>query len=263
MNFLRQQVAVKDLLELELKQRLLLADHCISDLDHTDVNGSPAEDLAKQRIGVSSTSLGNLRYANWAFWTGLEFLSAYRCDDCETAIEKVKEQRFSAYDHAFLRTSMVNNCQRELKREVQQELTGLVNGRYLAQSLFSGVREFYRALPARKMYLSRNLRPVVEAYAGFLGFTGVESEVKLKRAVLEHLLLHHRSMKRLIFRIDGVAEDEMINTAKFYQRQKWSQVEDVLVLKRSLEMNDDFKTADVLIGSNDYGLVDIMNGRKV
>jgi len=199
MNFLRQQVAVKDLLELELKQRLLLADHCISDLDHTDVNGSPAEDLAKQRIGVSSTSLGNLRYANWAFWTGLEFLSAYRCDDCETAIEKVKEQRFSAYDHAFLRTSMVNNCQRELKREVQQELTGLVNGRYLAQSLFSGVREFYRALPARKMYLSRNLRPVVEAYAGFLGFTGVESEVKLKRAVLEHLLLHHRSMKRLIF----------------------------------------------------------------
>ncbi|HLC81502.1 MAG TPA: hypothetical protein VJH68_02490, partial [Candidatus Nanoarchaeia archaeon] len=255
--------AVKDLLELELKQRLLLADHCISDLDHTDVNGSPAEDLAKQRIGVSSTSLGNLRYANWVFWTGLEFLSAYRCDDCETAIEKVKEQRFSAYDHAFLRTSMVNNCQRELKREVQQELTGLVNGRYLAQSLFSGVREFYRALPARKMYLSRNLRPVVEAYAGFLGFTGVESEVKLKRAVLEHLLLHHRSMKRLIFRIDGVAEDEMINTAKFYQRQKWSQVEDVLVLKRSLEMNDDFKTADVLMGSNDYGLVDIMNGRKV
>ena len=263
MNFLRQQVAVKDLLELELKQRLLLADHCISDLDHTDVNGSPAEDLAKQRIGVSSTSLGNLRYANWVFWTGLEFLSAYRCEDCETAIEKVKEQRFSAYDHAFLRTSMVNNCQRELKREVQQELTGLVNGRYLAQSLFSGVREFYRALPARKMYLSRNLRPVVEAYAGFLGFTGVESEVKLKRAVLEHLLLHHRSMKRLIFRIDGVAEDEMINTAKFYQRQKWSQVEDVLVLKRSLEMNDDFKTADVLMGSNDYGLVDIMNGRKV
>jgi len=53
----------------------------------------------------------------------------------------------------------------------------------------------------------------------------------------------------------------MINTAKFYQRQKWSQVEDVLVLKRSLSLQDDFKTADVLIGSNDYGLVDIIDGK--
>ena len=261
MNFLRQQVAVKDLLELELKQRLLLADHCISDLDHTDVNGSPAEDLAKQRIGVSSTSWGNLRYANWAFWTGLEFLSAYHCEDRETAMEKAKEQCFSAYDSAFLRTSKVDNCRLELKREVQQELTELVNKRDIAKSLFPGVKEFYQALPAQKMYLSRNLQPIVEAYAGFLGFTGVKSEVKLKRAVLEHLLLHNRSMKRLIFRIDGVAEDEMINTAKFYQRQKWSQVEDVLVLKRSLSLQDDFKTADVLIGSNDYGLVDIINGK--
>ncbi|MBS3117002.1 hypothetical protein J4421_05395 [Candidatus Woesearchaeota archaeon] len=263
MKLLRSTVAVKDSLTEEvLKKILLSASHCLSDLDHTDVDGSPAIDVAKKRIGVSSTSFGHLKLVSWAFWTGLEFSSAFSSEDRETAMETVRERRFSAYDRTVLRNPMAPNYQRELKSKVKQELAKLVNERYIARSLFRGVKEFYQVLPAKKIYLSRNLQPIVEAYAGFLGFTDALSEVKQKQAALERLLLSDHSMRRLIFRIDGVAENEMINTAKFYLRQKWSPVEGVLILKRSLEMNDDFRTCDVVIGSNDYGLVDIMKERR-
>jgi len=66
----------------------------------------------------------------------------------------------------------------------------------------------------------------------------------------------------MIIRSDGPAENEMISAARFYQRQKLSYLDDLLVIKRSLSLNDDFSHCDVLVGSNDYGLVDIMAEQK-
>lgn len=276
MKYLCSTVAVKDDLTKEvLRSKLLSADICISDLDRTDTKNSPAEDLAKRRIGVSSTPYGVLKFGSWAFWTGACFLSAYSCIDQETAIETVKEQRFAAYETAFLREQTASSRKlpfheqisqgycHALKEEVQQEIASLFNRTYVAKSLFLGVREFYQALPARKMYLSRNIFPLVKAYADYLGCSDFKAEVKNKANWLEHLILNNPSWKRMILRIDGVAEDEMINRARFYQRQKWSSVEDVLVIKRSLKMKDDFKKSDVLISTNDFGLVGIMNASRI
>jgi len=245
--------------------KLLSADVVVSDLDYTDAQYSPAEDIAFKRIGVNSTTQGYLKYFWWSIWTGLNLISAFSSPEVDKMLEKVKEQTFSDYSRIFLRKPSAEAEEKSdaaLKSAVNQEISTLLTPSYLSRSLFPGVKEFYHLLPAKKMYLSRNIHPVVKAYAGHLGFDGFEFEVKDKELALETLLQNNRSRRRMIIRSDGPAENEMISAARFYQRQKLSYLDDLLVIKRSLSLNDDFSHCDVLVGSNDYGLVDIMAEQK-
>ena len=268
MKLLRPQVGVRNdgLTEELLRLKLLSADVVVSDLDYTDAQYSPAEDIAFKKIGVNSTNYGYLKYFWWSVWTGLNLISAFSSSEVDKMLEKVKEQTFSDYSLIFLRKPSAEAEERSdvaLKPTVNQEISSLLTPSYLSRSLFSGVKEFYQLLTAKKIYLSRNIHPVVKAYAGHLKFDEFEFEVKDKKLALETLLKNNLSWRRMIIRSDGPAEDEMISAARFYQRQKLGYfLEDLLVIKRSLKLNDDFSHCDVLVGSNDYGLVEIMKGQE-
>lgn len=272
MKLLRPQVGVRDdLTEQQLKSRLLSADICISDLDNTDTRYSPAKDLAWNRVGVNSTAYGYLKLLSWAVWTGLCFTTAFSSSQVVQAIEKVKEQQFKDYYKTFLRSADAGEGERSntaLKEVADEEIKSMLTPEYIAQSLFPGVKEFYQALPATKRYLSRNLYPVVKAYAVGLGFEHFDFDVKNKPRALESLIGNNPSWKRLILRSDHApGEEEMIALARFYQQGKNPRLEDVLVIKRSQQLagyhltTAAFQNCEVLIGSNDYGLVEIMTDK--
>ena len=271
MKFLRSTVAVRDDLTEENLRNILLAQTendampdrwCIADLDNTDTEISPAKEIAKKRIGVE-TAADYLKLSAWGFWTGAGFLTAVLNSDLERAMEKVKEQQFADYDRTFLRKQANERGYRALKEEVESKIIKMIDNTYVVKSLFAGVKDFYQALRAKKMYLSRNLNPIVKAYADFLQFDEFKAEIKNKDLWMEHLITTNKQWKSLILRVDGCAEEDMIKMAKSYQKKKWTNLEEVLVIKRSVEMKEDFRYCDVIIGKDDHGLVEIMKSGEI
>lgn len=243
-----------------LERMICSADACISDLDYTDTRFSPAEDLVFRRVGL--TAANSLTYASWAAATAMSLAAAKLCRDA-VALEAAKKRRFKRFERQILRRpdTLYQTSETALRPEVVEELQRLLTPDYLDSSLYPGVTEFYQALPQgiEKGYLSANIHPVVKAYADKFGFDWFKFDVRHKEIELQSMILTHPGWRRLVLRVDGPAEYEMVDLARRFQKN--GRLAEVLVLKRSPQMKADFTGCDVIIGKDDYGLVGLLQER--
>lgn len=165
---------------------------CISDLDDTDAK-SPAK-----KIALEMNHFGlNPEYWAWVAKTGFGRLTKGKSDESKAWKEFVE---------TFLRD------QDELDR-LQEKLTP----DYVKNTLFPGVEEFYSLLPEDmiKIYVTRNIQEVGDAYGNVLGFEEVLAEQFDKEQAIRLISERYPERRRLALKGDSFEDEAILDFLNF------------------------------------------------
>lgn len=246
----------------DLVMRLIEADLLVTDLDHVDTMNSPAIRMAVRFYGV--TPVNSPQFLAWATSSIRKLLCAYASRD-PANVERAMEEQSLVYQKICLRDPSKNGSGSKdtFKQEVLDRLgQGILSREEIVRSLFPGVQGFYDKLPASKFYLSRNVFPVVDAYARYLQFDGAMWDVRGKGEALQQLLDRELlDFRRMIIKGDGEPELELIDCAK--SNQDTGRLDDVLSIQRvkNRDLVKPDKTGgkfDVKVGPSDFVLLEIL-----
>lgn len=196
----------------ELVKRILATDICISDLDDTDAP-SPAKVLASdwRHYGRSPA------YWTWLFKAGTKHLLFGK---------KSESGSWEKFINKFLRDP------EELSR-----IEKLFTPEYLESTLFPGVKEFYGLLPrdAIRIYLTRNIREVALAYAGYLGINEIHAEQFDKHLTIQKIIQTPYLRKRWLVKGDSDEDQEVLSFLKYQKtRDKIDDVVGIYVTEEKL-----------------------------
>lgn len=247
--------------ERSLVRRLIEADHLVTDLDNVDAMGSPAVRMAIKRYGINLSNTP--KFLAWATNSARKLLCAYASGD-SAEMERIKEEQWLVYEKMCLRDPSVSSSgsRGTFKQEVLERLRqGILSNEEISSSLFPGVEELYQELPASKFYLSRNVFPVVDAYAQYLQFDGAMWDVRGKGEALQQLLdTELLGFRRMIIKGDGEPELELVDCAK--SNQERNRLDDVLSIQRvkprDLEKPDNYPKFDLKVGPSDFVLLELL-----
>lgn len=226
-------VASRELGNELLRQRILQADVCISDLDDTDAK-SPAKEIA------------------FHDWLRRSFKDEkYRCWLWECSKAKLREGK---------------KAERECWKEYVRLFLGTVKareqvGRFFSSekardSLFPGVLELYGLLSADKYYLTRNIEQITRKYQWVLKFRGVFTEVDEKEKLMEGFILHNPKYKRYFVREDSLNYNGIDDVLRFQvSRGRIEYKVSHYVASKPQEEKHGF---DVETGKDQTGLVELL-----
>ncbi|MEK6937053.1 MAG: hypothetical protein AABW58_03200 [Nanoarchaeota archaeon] len=181
-----------------LREQILNADACISDLDDTDAQ-SPAKDLAFGCL----TDKDYLLDGNFCVWC-LRSLGKLVIEG-----KRAESETWSDFVNKFLRDQ--KNVEKAKKRFNEEKVKKLV---------YPGVKELYSKLgKARKAYFSRNIKEVAKIFGDFLGFSDVESEVYDKDRATMRFVTENPWLKRYFIRGDSEEDAEILKVLKFFKKR--------------------------------------------
>ncbi|HDD45994.1 MAG TPA: hypothetical protein ENG42_00825 [Candidatus Aenigmarchaeota archaeon] len=232
-------IAGDELDEEDIRRLMLNCDVCISDLDDTDAN-SPAKYLACNKL-FHDEPLSSC-FIKWCIHTGFELMKkGKRCE-----LDRWKE-----YVRLFLNT--------EKEREKARRLftPEIVN-----KLIYPGVKDFYRLIKGRKIYVTGNIGEIAEVFAKYTGVDEIKPEVYDKARVMEELL-RDAGFKRITFKGDSNADEEALDVLRFYEKR--GEVEYVIAcdVACSIKQGEDHimnKGYDIAIGRDYRGLVRVLKG---
>jgi len=221
---------------LKLKQAILQADVCLSDLDGTDAE-SPAKYLAKLAVGIRGRYV-NPRYVKWVVGSVGALTIKGRGAESE---------RWKLYVDNFLRNEKTLGLVGEI-----------ITPDFIDNSLFPGVESLYKLIVGDKFYFTRNIETVAKAYAQALGFNGTFSEVFDKPTTAERFVAANPQYKTYLIRGDSEEDQEMLLALRRQVKIRSSPVElvtGIYVCKRGEDINLLF---DINTSRNQNGLVNLL-----
>jgi len=208
-----------------------------ADMDDSDAY-SPAKEIAEKAVGTIYTSP---RYLNWCIGTAFALMAKGK---------KAESARWKKYVEKFLR-----------KKRALKDLKEIFTEEKVKKSLYKDVERFYRALPADKYYITRNVREVVEAYAGYLGFKGTFPEADDKGKIVESFINGNPGIKRYGCSGDSIEDECVIDVLDFYRKK--GKIEDtigVYVTEKPEESHTNNKF-EVQVSKERGALLEILYGK--
>lgn len=226
-------VAVKPgLIQENLVERLFNSDILVSDLDDTDAP-SPAKEIARNSL-TSRSYLTNPKF--WLWVLGTEYQLAKKGRNAES-------YRWSVFIRRFLRDPQKLA---RLSRQYTPE--------FVAPKLYQGVREFYDLLPwVFKIYLTRNIKEVGEAFREAAGFNEVMAEQFDKQEGIQRVVKAYPERKRFVIKGDSAEDEAMLDVLNELKRRgKIEEVTPIYIADSPNKLNPRF---DINIGRDYNGLV--------
>jgi len=218
-----------------LRERFSRADILLADLDETDAP-SPAKEIAKKLIKRNAL---NPKFLNWTFQTGWTFLREGR------KVESVSWE----------------NLLRDFRDDEEfQKVVSQYTPRFAQKISYPGVFRFYEIFPGEKIYISRNVAKVVEAFAEVFSFSQIFAEQFDKKRAIGEIYDHNPWAKRFVIKGDS-REDEEI--AQFLQeKRKRGEIKDVLSICVCQEASKGGFSADIYTSRDQTLLSKILEGKK-
>ena len=243
MNFLKRPdngvwVAVQDDINNDsLRERILAADVCISDLDDTDTI-SPAKMILGKAAGTSHFSP---RYWMWCLGTACSLVWNGKSGEA---------RRWNKYVKRFLSDW-----------KGQDEVIATFTRDVVEATFYPGVKELYHFFgdDVKKFYVTRNILHATAPYATTLGFAGSHHSVFNKRKFMECFVKDFPVFQRYFVKGDSEEEEEMADFLRFCKRER--RIEDVVYCHMNPRYNCRklSREAEVNVGNRSYeGLVEIL-----
>ncbi len=194
---------LRPIVQEELVVRIKTADICISDLDYTDAN-SPAKNLAADFFHFWSKD-----YARWALSTAKRKISPLER-------QRADSESWSEFIDSFLK-----------KEEELEYVKQRFSEAQVKKSLYPGVEEFYQSISgALKVYLTRNIPEVADAYARELGINVIIAEAFDKTEAIENYFLNNWNLKRWVVKGDSEEDAEVLDFLEYQKRRR--KIDDVV-----------------------------------
>lgn len=178
-----------------LEEQIKQAEVCLSDLDETDC-ASPAKAIA-------------LNQWHQRFWTD----KTYRGWLLGAVNRTIKEGKrgdsasWKQYVETFLNTP-------EARAAVQARMTP----DFILNSFYPQVQELYGIIPAHKVYVSRNIKEVVEPIVSLFGFAGGFHDIYDKKHFAAWFVGQHPQFQRYLVRGDSEEDQQMLDGLRSCQR---------------------------------------------
>lgn len=230
-------VAIKSELKREdLVERLLSSDIMVSDLDGTDAP-SPAKEIAYTSL-KRPKYLSDPRFWLWCISTEYKLIKNGKNAESET---------WATFVEKFLRNP------KELEK-LKQKYTP----EFVASKFYQGVIDFYRLMSPNmiKIYLTRNIKEVAEAYKQSASFDEVMAEQFDKENSIKRISHRYPERRRFVVKGDSPEDEQMLKVLIHgKQRGKFNQVTSIYVADSANHLNPNF---DINIGRNYKGLVELL-----
>jgi len=229
-------ILIKEDLDLiTLKERILGADVCISDIDDTDAK-SPAKNLAYHSL-IESKVL-NPKFWLWCLETGTKLLADRK---------KAEIEAWKKYVENFLRDP------KEL-----QKIKARFTDKNIEQLLYPGTFELYVLLKdTYKIYITGNIEEIAQKFTNFFGFDEYMAEVFDKEKAAINLVERKPWFKNYFVKGDSKEDELILNVLNFYKKKgKLESITSCCIVDCKNKINEKF---DINIGKNYFGLVQILN----
>jgi hypothetical protein len=194
-------VAVKPEIRESFCSQILNSDILISDLDNTE-GPSPAKKIAEDALKDPSYFL-SINFLKWFFESGIKWVKEGK---------KSESESWKKFIELFLKDK--NNL-----KKVKEKITPF----YASVTSYKGLKEFYGLLNATKLYLTRNIKEITEAYEKAFDFEDSFVEQFEKEKTIKQILSQYPNKKRLIIKsdLDEVEVNEAVfDYLKFKTRKK-------------------------------------------
>lgn len=211
-----------------LRQRIQHAQVWFFDLDDNHAY-SPAKIIAKQATGTSYVSP---TYLLWCMTTAWALLTDGKGAECRT---------WEKYIATFLYDADTRN---KLREQWSPDV--------VSKSLYPGVQDFCREVShAWRLYVTRNIAEVAEAFAETLHFTGYVPEAGAKEHVVERFVRQHPGFD--VYGVEGDSECDgaMADVLRFYNKE-------VIAICSMDKPREPARVFDVSVSKNRKGLVDLL-----
>lgn len=190
-------VAVQDGMDEDsLRERILQADVCISDLDETDAE-SPAKRIVRNDFLFR---ISDKNYRRW-LWDTFRTLRQHG--------KQAQGECWREYVNLFLRDE-----------DSLQRVRDLLTPEAVRESLLPGVEELYPLIPGESYCLTRNIEDAAKAYQAVLGYRAVFPEVYDKKEFMEHFVQENPHLQRYLVREDSMECNGILEVLRFYERNK-------------------------------------------
>lgn len=224
--------------EEELRQKIVEADVCLSDLDDTDTH-SPAKMLAMENF--CSRFLTDEKYRSWACQCmGVNFW------DKE---DKSASELWKNYVGVFLPP--------RIRKSIAEDKFPPAKVR---EMLYPGVAKFYSLLEARKYYVSRNIVEVIQQFAEPLGFDDCFGEQYDKWQFTENFVANHPQFRRYIVKGDSEEDHEMKKLLDSCVRGR--KIQYCVGIYRADKPSREYHGFEVETGKDLNGLVELVWGKE-
>ncbi len=220
----KQVWVASSLEETVLKERILNADVCLSDMDDTDTKPTA-------RLIITT---GWKRY-----FLNPEFISWWMNE----TLKRNGKDTWRNYKNLFIDEDERNRIKKVFTPEVIQEI------------LLPGVKEFYSLLDCHKVYVSRNLQEIVSSVGRELGFQDIIGESLDKEKSISEFIERNPQFKKYIVKGDSHYDEAMLKALEFYKKK--GKIDHYISIWVSKEPNLNEKV-DVNIGWNYTGLVELL-----
>lgn len=213
----------------DVRRKIFQCQCWLFDLDDNHAP-SPGKMLARKAVGASHFSPS---YLSWC--AGAAYNLARKRRGAETKMWKEYVSRFLRDEKAL------------------ERIAAMFTSSVVEESLYAGVREFLYLLEnSKKFYVTRNIRGVVQAYSGFLGFDGFYAEASSKAAVAEEFVWDRPHFR--FYGVEGDSEEDagMVAALRFHGKD----VTGILSSDRPVDIND--AVFDINVSKDRGSLVDIL-----
>lgn len=203
-----------------LRKRLSQADLLVADLDDTDAP-SPAKEIAK-RFLMKREGAVNPKFWAWGLKTGLAFLQ-----DGQKAESCAWENFLANFRENGEVLKIINQFTPQSARQIS----------------YPGVGEFYQNLSCPKVYLTRNVAKVANAFARTFGFSQIFAEEFDKKRALSQVCQAYPLARTFIVRGDSFEDAEIVQLLEDKKRQ--GEIEDVVSICVCQELKQAAFLADI------------------
>lgn len=196
--------------ESELVKKILSADTILSDLDGTDT--SAAKQVFFDFLKEPKYFL-NPAFLAWLACAGGNYVvNVLHGQNAESQIAR-------EFICKFLRQ------EKDLSR-----ITSKYDEEFARSTLFSGIKEFYGLLPnnSLKIYVSRNIKDVLQAYMQATKSNEALSEQFDKKKSVEKIIKKYPNQKKFVVRGDTVEDEEMADYLKYLKLKET--IDDVIFI---------------------------------
>lgn len=180
----------------KLRRRTRAVQTWFFDLDDNHAD-SPAKNIARKAMGTSHFSP---HYLGWCAQTAWKLAREGKAAESEV---------WKEYVNRFLRNE-----------KALAKIKSIWTPESARQSLYPGVEDFVQLISsAKRLYVTRNISEVAEAYTRALGLDGFFPETDHKEKIVENYVQRNPGVER--FGVDGDSEEDaaMIDVLKFYRKE--------------------------------------------
>ena len=232
-------VAIKPESEAGLTEKIMSSDILISDIDGTDAR-SPAIDIVLRAL-TRRDYLSQHEFLAWVATTAYKLLRKGKDAYTETWLDFVEK---------FLRNP-------EELEKIKKKYTP----EFIASTFYPGVLEFYRLLAKNiiKVYSTRNIKEIVDAYKEAAKFHEALPEQFDKVRALEDICNRYPNLRRLIIKEDYRGGEGVLEFLNYMARK--GAIDYFVSIYVASSPKDINPKSDITIGRDYTGLVNLLKGR--